>query len=174
MDTQSYKEKLSKITTFMLDVDGVLTDGSVLLYNGEFIRSLNAKDAYAIQYASKIGYQIFIITGGFSTDLINKLLSLGVVEVFAKSKNKMKIYKGIKEQYAIKDEEILYIGDDIPDYHVMKKSGLAVCPSDAVIEIKTIADYHSPFGGGKGCVRDAIEQTLKVKGDWLRDEAFEW
>lgn len=174
MDSKSYKEKLGNISVFMLDADGVLTDGNVLLYNGEFIRSLNAKDAYAIQYAGKMGYLIFIITGGFSSDLNDKLLFLGVREVYAKSKNKLQVYTGIKLQYGLDDSEIMYIGDDIPDYHVMQQVGVSVCPSDAVIEIKSVASYHSPFAGGKGCVRDAIEQTLKVRGDWFKDESFEW
>jgi len=174
MGIKSYKEKLHQINTFMFDVDGVLTNGDVLLYNGEFIRSLNAKDAYAIQYAVKLGYQIFIITGGFSNDLNNKLLSLGVTEVYPKSKNKLNVYEEIKKQYHISDDQVLYIGDDLPDYHLMKTVAVSVSPNDAVKEIKDIADYHSPFNGGKGCVRDVIEQVLKLQGNWMKDEAFEW
>jgi 3-deoxy-D-manno-octulosonate 8-phosphate phosphatase (KDO 8-P phosphatase) len=171
---KNYKEKLKDITTFIFDVDGVLTDGNVIIYNGEFIRSLNAKDTYAIQYACKLNYSVFIITGGFSQDLINKLIAIGVKEVYAKSSNKLKIYEELKEKHDVRDEEVLYIGDDIPDYHVMTKVNIATCPQDAVKEIKDISDYHSPFYGGKGCVRDVIEQTLKIQNNWMRKEAFEW
>lgn len=174
MVTKSFKENLKDIKVFMFDVDGVLTNGDVLIYRGEFIRSLNAKDAYAIQYACKIGYQIFIITGGYSEDLNYKLVSLGVTEVYARSKNKLLIYNQIKEKYSIEDKNVLYIGDDIPDFHVMRQVKIAVCPQDGVNEIKQIAHYHSPYLGGKGCVRDVIEQTLKIQGNWLKDEAFEW
>ena len=174
MDIQSYKEKLKDINCFIFDVDGVLTNGDVLVYKGEFIRSLNSKDAYAIQYASKIGYQIFIITGGYSEDLIAKLLSLGIKEVHSKISNKLKLYTDLKKKYSFKDQNTVYIGDDIPDFQIMKSVGIATCPSDAVAEIKAISHYHSPFQGGKGCVRDIIEQVLKVQNNWLREEAFEW
>ncbi|MGV3631078.1 MAG: KdsC family phosphatase [Bacteroidota bacterium] len=171
---KSYKEILPAITTFILDVDGVLTDGEVLLIDGNVCRKLHSKDGYALQYASKMDYNIFIITGGSSEDVKTRLLNLGVREVFLKSSHKLPVYEELKEKYGLKDEEILYMGDDIPDYDVMKKVALAACPQDACPEIKAISHYQSPVNGGKGCVRDVIEQTLKVQGQWMKDLAFTW
>lgn len=170
----SYKERLKDITTFIFDVDGVLTDGSVLLFKGEILRELNAKDGYALQYASKMGYSIFIITGGNSMDVKNKLLDIGVKEVFLKASHKMEVYENLKSTYNLKDGEILYMGDDVPDYKVMQQVHIATCPQDAIPEIKDICHYQSPKEGGKGCVRDVIEQTLKVQGKWMTDLAFAW
>lgn len=171
---KSYKEILSGITTFILDVDGVLTTGEVLLINGNVCRSLHSRDGYALQYASKMNYNIFIITGGSSEDVKNRLINLGVREVFLKSSHKLPVYEELKSKYELKDEEILYMGDDIPDYDVMKKVAVAACPQDACPEIKAISHYQSPVAGGKGCVRDVIEQTLKVQQKWMLDQAFTW
>lgn len=170
----SYKERLNHITTFMFDVDGVLTDGSILLINNDVIRSMDAKDGYALQYASKMGYKIFIVTGGKSDDVKDRLEGLGVTEVHLSSHTKIVVYNDIKERHQLKDEEIAYMGDDIPDFPVMKTVGLAACPQDAVPEIKAIAHYQSPKNGGKNCVRDIIEQTLRVQGKWFTEKAFEW
>lgn len=174
MDTRSYKEILPQITTFIFDVDGVLTNGDVLLMNGSVYRTLNSKDGYALQYATKLGYSVFIITGGNSEDVKNRLENLGVKEVCLKSSNKIQVYSELKTKYNFSDEEVLYMGDDIPDFEVMKKVGLATCPQDSAQEIKAISHYQSPISGGKGCVRDVIEQTLKVQGKWMQDLAFEW
>lgn len=170
----SYKERLPKITTFIFDVDGVLTTGEVLLLDGNVIRVTNSKDAYALQYASKMGYRIIVITGGNSSDVKERMLSLGITEVFLSSHEKTKIYQDCKEKYGIEDEEILYMGDDIPDYHVMLQVGIAACPQDAAVEIKDICHYQSPLSGGKGCVRDVIEQTMRVQKKWFSAEAFTW
>lgn len=170
----SYKERLNPITTFIFDVDGVLTDGQVLLYNNEFVRSMNSKDAYALQNAVKHGYKIFVITGGNSEEVKNRLLDLGVTEVHLKSANKLTVYSAIKAAHNLNDEEILYMGDDIPDYPVLEKVGMACCPQDAAVEIKQIAHYQSPFFGGKGCVRDVIEQTMRLHGQWFTTEGFSW
>jgi 3-deoxy-D-manno-octulosonate 8-phosphate phosphatase (KDO 8-P phosphatase) len=170
----SYKEKLPKITTFIFDVDGVLTDGQVIMMNGDVYRTLNSKDGYALQYASKLSYKIFIITGGNSKDVQERLLVLGVTEVHLKSSNKLNIYTQIKEKYNLVDEEILYMGDDIPDFDVMLKVGIATCPQDACPEIKGISHYQSPIFGGKGCVRDVIEQVLKVQDKWFLEDAKIW
>ena len=170
----SYKERLNKITTFMFDVDGVLTNGDVLLFQNEILRTLNSRDAYALQYASKKGYKIIIITGGSSTEVRDRLLGLGAHEVHLSSSNKLKVYTSIKEKHGLNDEEILYMGDDIPDYEVMNIAGVAACPQDAAIEIKMISHYQSPFNGGKHCVRDVIEQTLRVQHKWFSNDAFEW
>ncbi len=171
---ESYKIKLNKISTFLFDVDGVLTDGNVTLYKDEIVRTLNSRDAYAIQYAIKMGYKIMIVTGGNSQEVKDRLLGLGVQEVFLSSFNKLNVYKAIKEKYKLKDEEVLYMGDDIPDYEVMSAVGVAACPQDAAVEIKHISQYQSPFNGGRHCVRDVIEQTLRVQGNWFSETAFEW
>ena len=170
----SYKEKLPAITTFIFDVDGVLTTGEVILMDGKVIRTLNSKDGYAMQYAIKMGYRILIITGGNSVDVKERLLGLGVQEVFLSSHKKTEVYASCKEQYGFEDHEVLYMGDDIPDYHVMKIVGVATCPHDSAMEIRHISHYQSPVLGGKGCVRDIIEQTLRVQGKWFSEKAFEW
>ncbi len=170
----SYKEKLNKVTTFMFDVDGVLTNGDVMLLNNDVVRTLNSRDAYALQYAVKMGFNVLIVTGGNSQDVKDRLLALGVQEVHLSSFNKLNVYNEIKERLGLVDEEILYMGDDIPDYQVMQHAGVAACPQDAAVEIKHISDYQSPFNGGRHCVRDIIEQTLRVQEKWFSESAFEW
>lgn len=170
----SYKEKLAKITTFIFDVDGVLTTGEVILTDGKVIRTMHSKDGYALQYAIKMGFQILIITGGNSVDVKERLLGLGVNEVFLSSHTKTVTYEKCKEKYGFTDEQVLYMGDDIPDFHVMQQVGVATCPQDAAIEIKNISDYQSPIFGGKGCVRDVIEQTMRVQDKWFTQESFVW
>ncbi|MFN5910443.1 MAG: KdsC family phosphatase [Bacteroidota bacterium] len=170
----SYKEKLNHIRAFMFDVDGVLTNGDVMLLNGDVIRSLNSRDAYALQYAVKMGYKIFIVTGGNSMDVRDRLLGLGVTEVHLSSSNKETIFLDILQRHGLAEVEVLYMGDDIPDYIVMTRAGVACCPQDAAIEIKQISDYQSPYYGGRHCVRDVIEQTLRVQGNWFSEKAFDW
>lgn len=170
----SYKERLPKITTFMFDVDGVLTNGDVLMINNDVIRTLNAKDGYALQYATKKGYKIFIITGGNSLDVKARLEGSGVTEVHLRSSDKLAVYEDILKRHHLKDEEVLYMGDDIPDIPVMQRVGTSTCPQDAVNEVKQISHYQSPLDGGKACVRDVIEQVLKVQGKWMIDGAYKW
>ena len=170
----SYKEKLNKVTTFMFDVDGVLTNGDVMLLHNDVVRTLNSRDAYALQYAVKMGFNVLIVTGGNSQDVKDRLFALGVQEVHLSSFNKLNVYNEIKERLGLLDEEILYMGDDIPDYQVMQHAGVAACPQDAAVEIKHISDYQSPFNGGRHCVRDIIEQTLRVQEKWFSESAFEW
>lgn len=170
----SYKEKLSAITTFIFDVDGVLTNGEILLMKEEIVRVLNSRDGYALQYAAKHGYRILVITGGSSSVVEERLLELGVTEVRLKSTNKLAVYKEMQEKYGFTDEEVLYMGDDIPDYEVLQRVGVRTCPQDAAVEIKAITDYQSPYDGGKHCVRDVIEQTLRVQKKWFSQSAFDW
>ena len=170
----SYKEKLNDIKTFIFDVDGVLTDGSVLLLQGEVVRTLNSRDGYALQYAAKKGYNIFIITGGNSSSVKDRLENLGAKEVVLRAKNKLEHYNRLKQDYGFEDGEVLYMGDDIPDYEVLQKVGVSTCPQDAAVEIKAICDYQSPCGGGQHCVRDVIEQTLRVQDKWFDKSSFEW
>ena len=171
---KSYKKRLNDITTFIFDVDGVLTDGSISLLKNEMVRNLNSRDGYAIQYASKMGYRIFIITGGNSKQVESTLSNLGVTEIYMKSYNKLKVYNEIKSKYNIKDINVVYMGDDIPDYKVMQIVGLSACPQDAATEIKEVSHYQSPFKGGRHCVRDIIEQVLRVQKKWFTESAFEW
>lgn len=170
----SYKEKLNWIKAFIFDVDGVLTNGDVTLYNGDVIRSINSRDAYSLQYAAKMGYKIFIITGGNSQDVKDRLIGLGASEVHLASSNKLEVYHDILHRFELTNDQVLYMGDDIPDYLVMKEVGVATCPQDAAPEIKAISHYQSPHVGGRHCVRDVIEQTLKVQGNWFSEKAFEW
>ena len=170
----SYKEKLKNVTTLIFDIDGVLTNGDIIIFNGEMARMLNSRDGYAIQYAVKMGFRILVITGGSSIDVKNRLLELGVHEVHLSSFNKLNVYNTLKQKYQFTDEQALYMGDDIPDYEVMQQVGVATCPQDAAIEIKHISQYQSPFNGGRHCVRDVIEQTLRVQNKWFSEQAFEW
>jgi 3-deoxy-D-manno-octulosonate 8-phosphate phosphatase (KDO 8-P phosphatase) len=170
----SYKEKLKDITTLIFDIDGVMTNGDVLIFSNEIVRTLNSRDAYAIQYAVKQGLNIFVISGGNSPTVKDRLLHLGAKEVILSSFNKLKTYTELKGKYGISDHETLYMGDDIPDYEIMQTVGLATCPQDAAVEIKAIAHYQSPFNGGRHCVRDIIEQTLRVQGKWMQENAFHW
>lgn len=170
----SYKERLSPITTFVFDVDGVLTTGEVMLMNGSVIRTLNSKDGYAIQYAAKKGYQILIITGGNSQDVKDRLEGLGVQKVVLRSADKLVVYEQLKEEFGFTDTQALYMGDDIPDIPVMKLVGVSTCPQDAAVEVKAISHYQSPLNGGKACVRDVIEQVMRLQGKWMNEDAFHW
>jgi len=163
-------EQFKKITTFIFDVDGVMTDGSIGIVPGlEYLRTMNTKDGYVLQLAVKKGYNIAVITGGLSSPVVERMNSLGIKDVFQSVKNKIEVYERFIKDKNIVAEEILYMGDDIPDYWVMKEVGLACCPADAVQEIKAVAHYISPLNGGKGCVREVIEKVLKLNGDWEID-----
>jgi len=167
----SYKQKLKNITTFIFDVDGVLTDGSILLMpTGEMVRSMHTKDGYAMQYAIKKGYRIAVITGGRDKMVEERLKYLGLTDIYSGVRDKMEAYTDLLYSYQLKPEEIVYMGDDLPDFEVMKQVGLPCCPNDAVPEIREICDYISLINGGKGCVRDIIEQTLKVQKKWYDSE----
>lgn len=171
---ESYKIKLQKVNTFIFDVDGVFTNGQIILHNQELLRSFNAKDGYAVQYAVKMGYRIFIITGGDSTEVKRSLLNLGATEVHLQSRNKLGVYKDLLKRHNIKEYETLYMGDDIPDLPIMKHVGVSCCPQDAAIELLEGTDYQSPYNGGCGCVRDVIEQTLRLQKKWLSPDAYAW
>lgn len=171
----NYKTILKNITTLIFDVDGVFTDNKVILIPGmEPVRIFSARDGYAIQYAIKKGLRIAIITGGRSESVQERLMQMGVSHVYIGIGNKEKQLEEFRTQNDLTYEEMLYMGDDIPDLRVMQKVGLASCPQDAAREVKGICNYVSPLGGGNGCVRDIIEQTLKVQGKWMDDDAYEW
>ena len=164
---ENYKEKLSKISCFVLDVDGVLTNGSLILVpGGEQARVMHIRDGYAIQHAVKSGYKILILSGGKSEEVRTRLKGLGVHDIHMNCDDKLNALIDYMAEHELKKEEILYVGDDIPDLTAMKTCGMAVCPADAAQEIKKICHYVSPYRGGEGCVRDVLEQTLKVQGKW--------
>lgn len=164
---QNFKEKLNYITTFLFDVDGVLTNGIVtVMPNGEMVRNLNSKDGYAIQLAIKKGYRIGIITGGNSQAIKKALNDLGINDIFLSQHDKLSCYQNYLVEHDLKASEILYMGDDLPDYEVMKRVLIAACPRNAAHEIKDISIYVSDRKGGEGCVRDIIEQVMRCQGKW--------
>ena len=167
---------LSKIRAIVFDVDGVLSAETITLSaTGEPLRTVNIKDGYAIQLAMKLGLRIAIMTGG-NTDAIRlRYERLGVEDIFMGCAVKIKTYELFLQKYGLADDEIMYMGDDIPDMEIMQRVGCPVCPKDACHEIKEVSLYVSRCQGGYGCGRDVIEQTLRAKGKWLMNEkAFGW
>lgn len=166
----SYKAKLKNIKAFVFDVDGVFTDGSVyLIPGGHMCRVMNVLDGYAVVKALKNNYIIGVITGGNDEMVKFRINYLGISDYYAKSPDKLADFEHFKQKYNLKDDEILTMGDDLPDRPIMQISGIAACPKNAVPEVKEIADYISPIEGGKGAVRDVIEQVMKVQGNWIED-----
>ena len=158
---------LSTIKVFVFDIDGVLTNGQLLLQeDGSMLRSMNIKDGYALQLAVKNGYEIVVISGGKSSAAKIRLERLGLKDVFIAVENKPALLHDLVKERNWCFEELLYMGDDVPDLEVMQLCGFKACPKDAVSEVKNIADYISPVCGGQGCVRDVIEKTMKVQGKW--------
>lgn len=163
----NYKTKLHKIKAFAFDVDGVFTDGSLLVDNdGHFLRIYNAKDGYAVCQAVQNGYHMAIITGGAAASIEHRFKGLGVQDIFLLSEDKIHDFETFCTRRNISADEVLFVGDDIPDIGVMKACGVACCPADAVAEVKNAAEYISDTCGGKGCVRDVIEQVMKIHGKW--------
>ena len=164
---RNFKELLNQVKAMAFDVDGVLTDGNIILMpNGELVRTMNMKDGIIMKLAVKSGYHMAIITGGNSIAVKQRLNRLGISDVYLKTYDKLEALKEFVNIYDIKMEEVLYMGDDLIDYEVMSKVGVPVCPKDAATEIKEISLYISDKDGGKGCVRDIIEQVMKVQGKW--------
>jgi len=170
----NFKEKLTNVKAFIFDVDGVFSGNIYLSSSGEQWRSMNIKDGYAVQLAIKKGFPIAIITGGLCKGIQLRFEGLGVKDIFLGSSNKEEAFQKFIEKYNLNTENIMYMGDDLPDYEVMKKVGLPVCPSDAAQEIIEISCYVSSFKGGEGCVRDVIEQVLRAQGKWFDPDAFQW
>jgi len=157
--------RFKDIKHFILDVDGVLTDGSLLLQSdGHLARTMHTRDGYAMQLAVKKGYEIIIITGGKSEAVRSRLATLGLKHLYIGVDNKLEVLESIADKVDL--TKSIYMGDDMPDYQVMQKVALPCCPADACNEIKEIAHYVSPANGGKGCVRDVIEKVLKLNDDW--------
>ncbi|HEY8399559.1 MAG TPA: HAD hydrolase family protein [Flavihumibacter sp.] len=166
----SLLEKFKKISTIALDVDGVLTDGTLLLLDdGQMMRKMNIKDGYALQLAVKKGYRVLVISGGQSLAVELRLKKLGVQDIFLGVENKAALLDEYRQQHGLDWEEILFMGDDIPDIAVMQKVGLPCAPLDAASEVQSIATYISRKKGGEGCVRDVLEMVMKLRGDWQID-----
>ncbi len=163
----NYLEAFNNIQTFIFDVDGVLAENGVMVMeNGHLVRRMNTRDAFAIRMAVELEYNVGIITGGNSKGVIDRLRELGVKEVYAGVRNKMEAYEEFIYTYELNSENILYMGDDLPDYEVMRKVAMPACPCDATQEIKAISRYISPFAGGHGCARDVIEKVLALHDKW--------
>ncbi len=167
---------LKKIKALAFDVDGVLSAETITQHpNGDPMRTVNIKDGYALQLAVKMGLHVAIITGGRVEAVRVRYEGLGIPDVHLCCAVKIHTYNAFRDKYGLLDEEILYMGDDIPDYEVMSVCGLPVCPSDACPEVKSVSKYVSPKMGGYGCVRDVVEQVMKAKGLWMANEkAFGW
>lgn len=173
MSTVNYD--LTKIKTFIFDVDGVLSPNCIPLSDsGEPIRMVNIKDGYALNLASRSGYELVIITGGNSEAVRQRFEKLGFRHIYLKSTTKVNDLNDFLTKTDSTLDEIVYIGDDIPDYQVMTKVGLPIAPADAVPEVKEVAKYISPFKGGEGVARDIVEQVMKAQGKWMEGAAFGW
>lgn len=161
-----HKDDLRKITTFLFDVDGVLAKSNIIVTRDEYIRQLSTRDGFALRHAIGQGFRVGIITGGRNESVRKRFHDLGVQDIYIGVRDKLQVYQDYIHAYGIDPQHILYMGDDIPDYEVMKRVGFPACPEDAVWEIKNLSKYISPVKGGEGCVRDVVEQTLKVQGKW--------
>ena len=171
----NYKEKLPGITTFIFDYDGVMSDGKVWIVNEEQqIRNANVKDGYALHHAVKKGYRVAVISGGNGISIQARMAFLGVKDVFTRVAYKKARFEEYLRENNLRPEEVLYMGDDIPDYEVMKMAGVSACPADAAVEIQEVADYISHKKGGDGCVRDIVEQVMRVRGDWFDESSLHW
>ena len=167
---------LKRIRAFAFDVDGVLSASSIPLHpSGEPMRVINIKDGYAMQLAVKLGYDVAIITGGRTEAVRKRFEGLGVKDLYLGAAVKISVYDEWLAKRGLKDEEVAFMGDDIPDMEVMRRVGLAAAPADVCADIIDVADYVSPCAGGMGCARDLIEQVLRARGDWMKDRhAFGW
>ena len=171
----SYKTLLKNINTFIFDYDGVLSDGSIItLDDGEAYRTTNVKDGYALQLAIKKGYRVVVISGAKANGMLNRLKALQIKDIFLGIEKKSEVFERYLEDNDLKADQVLFMGDDIPDYEIMLKAGIATCPADAAEEIRKVSNYISGYSGGKGCVRDVIEQVLKIQGKWMNDDGYHW
>lgn len=166
---------LTKIRALVFDVDGVLSSNNVFLLGGQPIRTANIKDGYALQYAAKTDLQLAIITGGKNEAVRERYMNLGISDVFMGVGRKIEVFEDWLLAHQLSANEVLYMGDDIPDYEVMSLCGCPCCPADAAAEIQEISCYISQNKGGEGCVRDVVEQVLRAQGKWMNEsEAFGW
>jgi 3-deoxy-D-manno-octulosonate 8-phosphate phosphatase (KDO 8-P phosphatase) len=171
----NFKEELVKVRAFIFDIDGVLSLQTINLNSfGVPNITVNLRDGYALQLAVKKGYHIGIISGSRSKEYQKRLKLLGVKDIYLNSHSKLDNFNYFLKKYNLDKSDVLFMGDDIPDFEVMKEAGVAVCPSDADSEIKQVACYISDKKGGEGCVRDVIEQVLRLHNKWMNSDAFSW
>jgi len=171
----NFKEDLVNIKAFVFDIDGVLSLQTINLNSfGVPNRTVNLRDGYALQLAVKKGYHVGVISGSNSKEYSKRLKLLGVSDIYLNSRTKLEHYQNFLKKYRLDRSEVLYMGDDIPDFEVMKQTGVPVCPSDADSEIKQICVYISDRKGGEGCVRDIIEQVMRLHNKWMDSDAFAW
>ena len=169
-----FKDELEKVKGFVFDVDGVLSkDTSPINSDGDPVRTANVKDGFAIRSAIKKGYPVAIITGGYIERVKRRYTKLGVEHFYEKARNKVECLNDFLSKTELQARDVLFMGDDLVDYNVMKTVGIATCPKDAVHEIKEISQYISDKNGGEGCARDVIEQTLKAQNNWITQEMIE-
>lgn len=162
-----FKDTLKDIKAFAFDVDGVMARSEVLLNEqGELMRTMNTKDGFALMMARRNNYQIAIISGGKSQAVKERFVNIGINDVYMNSTTKVRDLNHFLNKHQLKAEDVLFMGDDLPDYSIMKTVGYPTCPADAVPEIKELSIYISPIRGGEGCVRDVVEQVLRAKGQW--------
>lgn len=172
---QNFRENLKKITTFIFDFDGVLSDGKIwVLPDGDQVRATNVKDGYAIQYALRKGYRVAVISGGYSETMRLRYKAFPGIEIFLHVHDKIEALEQYFAKHHITGDEVLMMGDDIPDYKIMQRCCVKTCPADASHEIKEVVDYISHRNGGDGAVRDVIEQTLRAQDRWMEDDACIW
>lgn len=165
----NFFSRLSEVELVALDVDGVLTDNSLIcMEDGSLLRTMNARDGYAMAEAAKAGIKLLIITGGNSTGVLSRLQKLGLADIYYNIRDKWPVLEQYCKEHQVETAKVLYMGDDILDHEVMIKSGLSACPADAVQEIKAIAHYVCALPGGKACVREVLELILKAKGKWFK------
>lgn len=171
----NYKEKLEDIELFVFDYDGVFTDGIVhLMEDGSNVRQANTRDGYAVQWAIKQGLNVAVLTGGKESAVKARMELLGVKEIHLGCHDKLESLKALCTSLNISLDKVMYMGDDMPDYPAMKEVGLAACPYDAAVDILEIAHYTSPISGGRGCVRDILEQAMRLKGIWASENGYKW
>ncbi len=171
----NFKEDLVRVKAFIFDIDGVLSLQTIALNSfGTPNRTVNLRDGYALQLAVKKGYRIGIISGSSSKEYQKRLRRLGINDIYLNSRSKLNNFNSFLKKHDLNRSDVLFMGDDIPDFEVMKEAGIPVCPSDADSEIKQVSSYISDKKGGEGCVRDVIEQVLRLHNNWMDSDAFTW
>ena len=165
---RNFKEDIALVKAFAFDVDGVFTDGSLSVgLDTDFIRTYYARDGFAVVTAIKRGYKVAIITGGRGESISRRFGLMGVEDIYLGCNEKLPAIADFMQKHNLSPEEVMYVGDDIPDVAPMKVVGMPVCPKDAAVEVKAISRYVSGFPGGRGCVRDVVEQVLRARDDWF-------
>ena len=166
----NFKEDIARVEAMVFDVDGVMTDGRIIpTAEGDFIRCYNCKDGYALAYAIRHGYRVCVITGGYGKILERRLRMLGMQDFYIDCMDKITTLREYMKKYELKPENVLYMGDDIPDLECMREVGMPVCPADSAPEVIECSRYISEFEGGRGAVRDIVEQTLRAQDEWAKD-----